>query len=240
MMRKLLFLGVAAVPLMAGILVAGSAAAADLSEPVAPPPYQPIPGSAPILNWTGFYAGVQGGYGFGSSHAAFIGSGASATDTSPSGWVGGGQVGYNWELPNNVVLGIEGDWVAAGLSDSVSSGGAGGGPVTITQKIGSIGAVKGRLGYASGRWMPYLTGGWAFGTGTRQESGTYPGSDDSTHSGYIVGAGVEYAMSHHWSVRGEYDYVDLGKATYDIPGPGSGTRADLTANLLTVGLNYRF
>ncbi len=239
-MKKYVWFGAAAVPLVIGMMVAGPASAADLSQPVAPAPYQPIPGSAPILNWTGFYVGVQGGYGFGHSNAAFIGSGATASNTNPSGGLYGAQIGYNWQTANNLVLGIEGDWLGGGLSDSVSSNGAGGGPVTITQRFGSIGAIKGRLGYAAGQWMPYITGGWAFSNGTRVESGAFDGKDSNSHNGFIIGAGLEYAMSHHWSVRGEYDYVDLGKATYDIPGPGTGTRADLSAHLLTVGLNYKF
>jgi outer membrane immunogenic protein len=232
-----------AVLLPAGFAIAatGSASAADLSLP--PPASSPVYSPAPITNWSGLYLGVNGGFGWGSANAEF-GSGASgATDLKPSGWVGGAQVGYNWQFQSGWLLGVEADIAASGLSDDNTGDGAGPpGPVTIEQKIGSIGTVRGRLGYATGRWLPYVTGGLAFAHGTRTEDfggNTY--SDSNSHTGWTIGAGVEYALTNNWSLRGEYRYHDFGTKNYAIPSPGGqGTDVHLTASTATIGLNYKF
>jgi outer membrane immunogenic protein len=86
-----------------------------------------------------------------------------------------------------------------------------------------------------------VTGGVAFASGTRIEEGNFPGTDKNSHTGWTVGAGVEYALSNNWSLRGEYRYHDFGTKNYDVPGPGGqGTDVHLTASTATIGLNYKF
>jgi outer membrane immunogenic protein len=237
-MRKSFVAGAGTLALGA-LLAAGSASAADLSV-VTPPPEQ-LPGSAPVINWTGFHIGGHVGYGWGKAAADYAASNLTPAQLSPNGWVGGAQVGYDRQFTSGLVAGIEADISGSGMSASQSSGGNGGGAVTIGQKIDWLSTIRVRLGYAAGRWMPYVTGGVAFGGGTRTEEGNFPGTASRTHTGWTAGLGAEYAINDRWSVRGEYKYVDLGTQNYAIPGPGGqGTNAHLTANVVTVGLNYRF
>jgi outer membrane immunogenic protein len=87
-----------------------------------------------------------------------------------------------------------------------------------------------------------VTGGFAFAHGTRTEDfggNTY--SDSNSHTGWTIGAGVEYALTNNWSLRGEYRYHDFGTKNYAIPSPGGqGTDVHLTASTATIGLNYKF
>ena len=240
-MRKGLIGLAAALPAALLLGAAGSASAADLYVP--PPVSSPIYSPAPVVNWTGFYLGVHGGYGWGSANAEFGSGDPGAADLKPTGWLGGAQVGYNWQFQSGWVLGVEADIAAAGLSDTYS--GPGGLPnttVEITQKVGSIGTVRGRLGYAAGNWLPYVTGGVAFAHGTREQvfnNTTYTASN--SHTGWTVGAGVEYALSNNWSLRGEYRYHDFGTKNYSYQAlGGQGTDVHLTASTVTLGLNYKF
>lgn len=220
----------------------GGAMAADIYTP--PPPIEsPIYSPAPVLSWTGLYIGVHGGYGWGSAQATHGNGTASAADTSPSGWLAGGQIGANYQFENGLVIGIEGDISGSGLNASWSGAGTGGtGPVTINQKTSMLGSVRGRLGFAAGNWMPYLTAGVGFAKSTRYYDGLGgPASDTKTHTGWTAGAGLEYAMSQNWSIRGEYRYSDYGSQNYAMPGPGGlGTNVKLTNHQFALGLNYKF
>ena len=97
------------------------------------------------------------------------------------------------------------------MSGSVSPG------PTVTQSLDWLGTIRGRVGYAMGAWMPYVTGGFAFGGGTRT---TNIGSQSATatHTGYVLGAGVEYAFSPQWTAKLEYQYLNLGGSTLHIHG----------------------
>ncbi len=220
---------------------AGAAIAADIYTP--PPPIEsPIYSPAPVVNWTGLYVGVHGGYAWGSAQATHGNGTASAADTSPSGWLGGGQIGANFQFDNGLVLGIEGDIAASGLSASWAGPGTGPGTVAINQKTSMLGSVRGRLGFANGNWLPYLTAGVGFAKSTRDYTGPGgPASDTRTHTGWTAGAGLEYAMSQNWSIRGEYRYSDYGSQNYAMPGPGGlGTDVKLTNHQVAIGLNYKF
>jgi outer membrane immunogenic protein len=92
-----------------------------------------------------------------------------------------------------------------------------------------------------GRWLPYVTGGVAFAEGKRTEVFFGTTSATNWHTGWTAGAGLEYAIDNHWSVRGEYRYSDFGTKNYAIPAPGNqGTNVHLTASLLTAAVNYRW
>ncbi|KQT49274.1 porin [Methylobacterium sp. Leaf456] len=208
---------------LAGIVVAGSALAADLPRRAAPPPiFTPVP----VFTWTGFYAGFNAGYGFGTneSRGATViaipgaltsqGGGVAAAGfsnrDSNDGFVGGGQIGYNYQLTpgSGVVVGIEADaqYVdfgrrrnAVGLFDAAGGALTAAPGVTFVNPNGVssldyFGTVRGRLGYAFDRTLVYATGGFAYGSGGGREFGLPGASSDEFKTGYAVGGGVEYAL----------------------------------------------
>ena len=173
-------------------------------------------------HWTGFYVGLHAG-------GARSTTTSSATDRAaliavfggvpdPSGVFGGAQLGYNYQLPNNVVLGFE-----------VSGGGGPGFSDTVSNPVASLKSemrwytfVTGRVGYAFDRWMPYVLGGGAW-AGLRATSVTLAGSAvlRNTHPGFVVGGGLAYAMTPNFSIAGEFRYVDLSARPYGLVSTGS-------------------
>ena len=219
-----------ALGLMAG---AGAAHAADLPLKA--------PALKSVYDWTGFYVGGHFGYGGGS-----LGPGTNPLPeqgvifpTSVTGLIGGYQVGYNREFANRVVLGIEGDSTFTSTVDQSALGRMP--PVPFNTTIDYVGTVRGRIGYAFDRVMPYVTGGVAWGhahVGINDGSGATVGH---TQPGWTAGAGVEFAVSGNWSAKLEYEYVDLQRQWYDLSGFGlPGVVVDPRIHLLKFGLNYHF
>ena len=201
---------------LAGILIAGSAFAADLPRRAAPPVFVPVP----VFTWTGFYAGFNAGYGFdASSNSAptIIGVNGASTLVRPGttqaiafsngsnndGFVGGGQIGYNYQFTpgSGVVVGGEADaqYVDFGRERNRF---AATGPIAAQQvfnpagvsSLDYFGTVRGRLGYAFDRTLVYGTGGFAYGSGGGREFGLNSGSRDSFQTGWAAGGGIEYAL----------------------------------------------
>lgn len=205
----------------------GTASAADLSRQYykAPPPYV-----APINNWTGIYLGVNGGGGWGSSHWDALGRGFDV-----SGGVIGGTVGYNWQF-GTWVVGLEGDIDASNIKDSTSCFG-----VTCETKNDFLSTIRGRVGYAFDRWLPYATGGVAIGNIKASSPGT--STVDETNVGWTLGVGMEYAFTPNWSAKVEYLHVDLGNISCGV-GTACistiGNRTDFSADLVRGGINFRF
>jgi outer membrane immunogenic protein len=198
--------------------------------------------STPMFDWTGGYVGVEGGGAWGTSTHNFIYGGTPLTHGSMgiSGGLVGGTLGYNWTT-GNVLLGVEGDLSIASASGStlgkpIPCGPGGGGPnLLCTSDLTWFGTVRGRLGYVTGKWMPYLTGGIAFGNVEACE-GTTCKSDG--HTGWTIGGGVEAKLTAKWSVKVEDLYTDLGSTSSYTYGP---THTEVTtANVVRAGLNYRF
>jgi outer membrane immunogenic protein len=213
----------------------GFAAAALLLAPLAALaadlPYKAQPGYVPqpaYANWTGIYAGLNAGYGFGKSNWDIP-----AVSTSPKGALAGLTAGYNFQT-GTWVWGAEGDIDYSGMKGSTAcTSGAG----TCETKNSWLGTARARLGYAGwNNWLPYITGGAAIGD-IKADNGV--NSASKTRLGWTAGLGVEYAMLSSWSVKLEYLYVDLGK--FDV-NSGAGTPDDvsLKANLVRLGVNYRF
>ena len=112
-------------------------------------------------NWQGLYLGVNAGYGWGNDNAStFVGPAAAPGGVNPSGWFGGGQIGYNAQF-NALVLGLEADLQGADISDTTALGG-GGAFTQATTDIEWFSTLRGRIGYAAGPALLYVTGGWAF------------------------------------------------------------------------------
>jgi outer membrane immunogenic protein len=216
-MKKLLL---ASVSLL--VLGAASASAADIQRRVMPtkaPAYV-----APVYNWTGFYVGINGGGGWGHSDfsAPFPGS------ANLSGGLVGGTFGYNWQM-NQVVLGLETDIDWSNIRGS-SACGIG---FSCETKNTWLGTFRGRLGYAADRFMPYITGGLAYGGVKHSVAGV--GDSSTSKAGWTLGGGVEYAIAGPWTVKAEYLYVDLGHT-----GSVLGSDATFHSHIVRAGLNYRF
>ena len=220
-----------------------SAVAADRPLPYkAPPP----PVVDPIFNWTGFYIGVNAGYGWSpwSDQLQDLsnGPGNLFNGLSPEGGFGGGQVGFNWQgVGSPWVLGIEADIQASDIRDTFTWTLA-----TSSSKIAWFGTARGRLGFASDRTLIYATGGFAYGHVNNREVGGAVYISDGTASGYAVGGGAEYAFSPALSVKAEYQYINLGKHDPVTAGgvrlssfPGTKVEND-AFHTVRVGLNLRF
>jgi len=201
---------------------AGAAIAADIS----PRPNYP---KAPIYvpyNWTGGYVGINGGGGWGNSDSASPFAGPSY---DVSGALVGGTLGYNWQW-NQTVFGIEGDIDWSNIRGSTGCGVG----LSCETRNDWLGTVRGRLGYAADRFMPYVTGGLAVGNIKHSISGV--GSADTTKAGWTIGGGLEAALPvPRLTAKIEYLYVDLGRGASVI-----GSDAKFNANVVRAGLNYRF
>jgi outer membrane immunogenic protein len=204
------------------ILASGmtAATAADIAR--RPMPTKAVPYVAPYYNWTGFYAGINGGGAFGGR----TGFGAKA-----DGGLVGGTLGYNWQA-GNTVFGLETDldWTnirGTGTSAVLPA-------FAVETKNSYLGTVRGRVGYAWDRTLLYVTGGLAY--GDVRNSAAF-GSASETKAGYTLGGGLEYAIAGPWTVKAEYLYVDLGNAA---PLPVTGESSRFRTNLVRAGLNYRF
>lgn len=188
-------------------------------------------------NWSGFYAGVHGGYAWGTAASTSLGG-----EVDTNGFFGGGQAGFNWQAQGSpVVFGIEVDSAFANIEGGVSATIA---PVTTTfsSEIDYLGTARVRLGYAWDRVLGYVTGGvaWANNEVTFSAFGPFASmsiSDDQNHLGWTIGGGFEWALADAWTAKVEYLYIDLGSEQYFDPG---GFDGELTAHTVKLGLNYRF
>lgn len=208
-----------------------AAAAADMptKAPMAPPVF--------VYNWTGFYAGIEGGGGWGRSTQTDT-AGTTSGSYNQSGGLIGGTVGYNWQM-TNWVLGLEADWSWANINGSVNV------PVCTAPgcftNLRSVGTARPRLGYAWDRWLVYVTGGLAWGdvkAGMDNCTGAFTICGTKTNAGWTIGGGVEAFIVPKWSLKVEYLYVDLGNHTYYTPViPVSATER---VNIFRGGVNYHF
>jgi outer membrane immunogenic protein len=200
-----------------------SASAADIARRPAMPA-KAVPYVEPMYSWTGPYIGINGGGGFGrSDFSAPFPSGSFDT----SGGLVGGTLGYNWQA-NQVVFGLEGDIDWSGIRGSGPCAGT-----NCETRNDWLATARGRLGYAMGRFMPYITGGAAFGNVKSTIAGI--GSSSTTKTGWTLGGGVEYGLGGPWSIKAEYLYVDLGDT-----GSVLGSSTSFHTNIVRAGLNYRF
>jgi outer membrane immunogenic protein len=226
--------------------------------------------AGPIFNWSGFYAGVNAGYGWGDRTGdlvemqglagAAIGSIPFSYDTKADGLFGGVQLGYNAQS-GAVLFGFEADLQAGAVGDSktlIFIDGLG-----LTQSISTMqhelpwfGTVRARLGFTpTDRALYYVTGGFAYGR-VKSESricfplgstcdGDFRGSVDRIKTGWTVGGGAEYALGNNWSLKAEYLYVDLGSDTVLMtdplfPADSLSYRFDHQDHIVRLGLNYTF
>jgi outer membrane immunogenic protein len=239
-MKRSLLLGAGLAAFFASV---GSLHAADIGRQYVTK--APVTAPIPYYNWSGPYVGISGGWGWGdSSHAVGVpGFALSSGDFNVDGGLIGLTLGFNYQT-GPWVLGIEGDisWtdisggttVAGVIPPGVLATG------TFTSSLDWLGTVRGRIGYAFDRLLPYVTGGVAFGDVNgaylvTTPAGTVAGAGSDTKVGWTVGAGFEYGFTPNLSAKTEYLYVDLGKAT-----AAPADRVDFTTHILRAGLNWRF
>jgi outer membrane immunogenic protein len=209
----------------ASVLAMGvvSASAADL--PARMPAKAPAYVAPMTYNWTGFYLGLNGGYGFGrSEYNGTLPSGS----FDAGGGLFGATVGYNWQT-GPLVFGLEGDIDWSGMWGSGACGG-----FSCSTRNDSLATIRGRVGYAMDRWMPYITGGAAIGNVKTSIAGL--GDTNNTKGGWTVGGGIEASLMGPWTAKVEYLHVDLGDADTAV----AGTNAKFTSDIIRGGINYKF
>jgi len=220
------------------------------------------------INWSGYYAGLKGGYGSGHSptpknyavdpNDPGPGPGDSLdygefSSSHHRGSFIGGVIGYNYLLPNKFVVGLEADIVKANI-DSNFMWNQDTDANSWKSKLTSFGTVRARAGYVLDQWLPFLTGGLAW--GRNRLSSTCPDnscdnlgpttSDKRTHIGWVAGAGLEYGLNKKWSVKGEYLHIDLGSkrhnvlVDYDEGVPAGEDFGRIKFDTVNVGINYKF
>jgi outer membrane immunogenic protein len=243
------------------LALTGAALAADLPSRAPPPVYLPPP---PIFTWTGLYVGLNAGgtwsnnnhvntatadlFGnpdLGGGPAFGVASAALATGSVPAkidGFIGGGQIGYNWQLTNSWVVGLEADIQGIAASNGstlvfsrTTVADFPGNPIdqnlSSRRRLDYLGTVRGRVGFTiTPTFLVYGTGGLAYGqtkasTSITQIVESAPalpnhyssfGSFSNSRVGWTAGGGAEWLFAPNWSVKVEYLYYDLGSVTYGL------------------------
>jgi len=258
-------------------IMLGSVAALALASPafaadMAPRMYtKAAPVVAPIYNWSGFYAGIHAGYTFGDRttvdttgvlpvNIGNVATGARApfVGVNRDGFIGGGQMGWNWQANSPWVWGLEADISYTDVRSTtnfVTLLPPANSPLnnSLSSRMEYFGTVRGRLGYAWDRTMIYATGGLAYGQienaavfNNAANAVQFAGSTRNTKTGYTVGGGIEHAWMANWTVKAEYLYYDLGRNDVTVAAiPGVGTGAYISSfkndgHIVRAGLNYKF
>jgi outer membrane immunogenic protein len=241
----------------------GHASAADMGQPVykAPPPG---------WTWNGFYIGGHVGYGWmrstdqisggnAASSVFLAGNGvATSIPLDPKGFVGGAQIGYNWQFAPRWIAGIEAD-IAGTDFDTTNTllDTFGSRPMIATEQLNWLGTVRARLGFTpAARWLVYGTGGLAYGraslstvlTNTAVCAGLNicpAGAASAWLTGWSAGAGAEWAFLNNWTVRLEYLHFDLGTLSHAMADPAFpfialNAQAGFKGDIARVGINYLF
>lgn len=202
--------------LVIGLLAATATTSVMAADLVIDPIYAP---AAAVNDWSGFYVGVFGGYGWGTVNSFGV-------DNDVDGWLAGGAVGANFALSDVIVAGLVGDVAWSNISGV--TGGA-----DINQDW--VGSLRARVGYNGGAFLPYVTGGVAA-TGVSLD--ILGDSTSATYLGWTIGAGVEFAATDNLSIDVLYRYSDYGSK--DITLNGITEPVSLNNHQVTLGLNWAF
>ena len=221
-------------------------------------------------NWTSFYAGVNAGGAWGAydpttatTPGAYFGlplysaavNAIGAQTLDPRGFIGGGQIGFNYQI-GNIVAGVEGAFDYLHLNAAANSAAAYpglGGSQFLISTYGNadwLFTLTPRLGFAANNWLFYGMGGLAV-TNLRTDFvftdrfGAFQSALVSTDKvGYAIGAGVEWGLTDRLSLRAEYEHVGFGRTAAhqtgsDIPAQPFTQSAALNADFVRVGLDYK-
>jgi outer membrane immunogenic protein len=206
------------------VFLASESVVSEAAEAPPPSAYQAPP---PLFyNWTGLYVGVHVGGGWADLDVGDTGSG----------FIGGGQVGYNYQI-NQWVWGLEAEISGSGIKNNLATFGTPFGPITADFNWNSLTTLTPRFGYAFDNWLVYgkVGGAWADVSASVSGPFGFGSSAGGTASGWVAGIGAEYTFRNNWSAKVEYNFFDFG----------SDSGAFITGNSVTLqtvkaGVNYRF
>jgi high affinity Mn2+ porin len=248
-MKRLLVAGISLIALV------GRCNAADPSSVPMPVKAPPVPSS---YDWTGFYVGGHLGYAWGSSNWTAPGISGSLNLSQPidtfnetGSFFGGLQAGYDYMLPNRVVIGVEADasfpsfpnlaGISIGGTSTFTSPTIGAG--SYSETVLASGTVRGRIGYAPGTWLFYATGGFAWTYDQLTLTQLTSATTDAPflwRLGWAAGAGIEVRIAPHWTASLEYLFTDYGTRGVLFANNGQSFNSDFSLQELRAGLNYRF
>jgi outer membrane immunogenic protein len=215
----------------ASMLVIGSAAQA--ADPVIDVPE--------MHDWSGFYAGLHAGYGWGDrdwdDDDGDFDDDAFRYDLR--GAVAGGQIGFNFQA-DSFVFGLEADGAWSDMRDNVAEPVFGPFHVDAEAEVDWLATVRGRAGFAWDRFMVYGTGGVAFAHVDTDVTFFANDSESATHTGWTAGVGVEGMITERISVKAEYLHADFGKEDFNYFGDNIEGEADLDLDIVRVGVNWHF
>ena len=228
---------------IAVLALSGAASAADLSR--AAPVYKGAAPAVSVYNWTGCYVGgniggmwVKKDWSYQTAGRNF---GLSDGSNEPNGFMGGGQIGCDYQFAGGFVVGIAGDYDWANASASHTSVLF---PLyTDNSKVDSLASVTGRVGYAWDRFLGYVKGGGAWERDVFSYTGPTTASTSETRSGWTVGIGGEYAFTNFLSGFAEYDFYDFGDRNVVLVDNRAGPFTygiKETKSVVKVGLNFRW
>lgn len=189
-------------------------------------------------NWGGFYAGVNGGYGWGDQR---FDTGVVSGSHDANGWSAGGTLGFNIDS-GDWIFGVEGDYAWTDFRGSTGCAVA----TNCSSKMDQLGTFRVRVGYdvasllGTNPLLVYATGGLAVGQAEFKVAGAGgEASDSKTVTGGTYGAGLEYSLGNNMSVKAEYLRVDIGDDSYDVG--GTAVRGDIRPiDYARAGINFRF
>jgi len=216
---------------LAAVMLVSMSAVSEAADVGRGPAYRPPPPALPLIyNWTGFYVGGHLGVGW--------------ADGGSSGVLGGGQVGFNYQINPQWVFGVEADIAGTTIKDTVNASFVFPGAIATTSATASldwVSTLAGRVGYAFDRWLVYgkVGSAWAHASASISSSVIMPGvggigvggTINQTVSGLVLGVGTEYALWGNLSGKIEYNVMDFGD---------NNPFADNKFQVFKAGLNYRF
>ena len=217
-------------------LIGTPALAADMALKAPPPAPQPL------CAWCGWYVGLNAGYGWSVHNDKFaLPPPGTFRGLDPRGGFGGGQIGYNWQSAN-FVFGLEADIEGADINAQATDAAGN----FFKSRLDYFGTVRGRIGYAFGPSLLYATGGFAYGrveNVANSAGGPTFFSKTRTAAGYVAGGGYEYRLNPAWSLKAEYQFINLGRTDPVNPGLGSacafGPKCESDAfHTVRLGVNY--
>jgi len=242
-----------------GAFASAAIAAPGLAADLPATTYTKSPMVAEVWDWTGFYIGLQGGFGWGTSQETFFnqpntaGLFAGTQNYDFSGGIAGGVVGFNWQS-GAWVFGVEADYNWSNLNGNSREINAGLGDTYFTN-VKSLGDVKGRVGWTTNAWdttgnrmLVYVDGGVAFGQVEHHYDAGLNGGAANTfiatasRTGWTAGVGLEYMFTRNFTGRLEFDWVDLGRSTIQYDPTVITNRSEWrdSFGVVKVGVNYKF
>jgi len=217
-----------------------------------------IPFTGPAYNWNGFYFGGHLGAAWGSSNWSTPGASGSTSLYQPidtydeaGSFLAGFQGGYNYMLPNRVLIGgeVDASFPAYPNLSGLTIGGTTNftsptfGPENFSEAVLASGTVRGRIGYAPGHWLFYATGGFAWTYDRQTLTNLTTGASESPfvwRLGWAAGAGVEAPIAPHWTAKLEYLFIDYGNKTYQFSAEAQPFTSNFPLQEVRAGVNYQF